>query len=223
MYYFNLKDKSIAEYKEKVLLGPTLPSHMILYDNIDDTFSRLAENDIQTMFDIQQILKNKKKLQYFSDLSGISPDILIVLKRQVNSYHPKAMLLSEYTCFDDSFLELLKREGYTTTENIYSSVYISESRKDLSNKLGVDIDLITQLAMLCDLCRLRYVGASFGILLANSSYSTIRTIKQADSKSMYLDLLHVNTENKYYKGKFGERDMIYLINDANFIPDIIQL
>ena len=84
-YYIDLKAIPIDEYNKSLKAADLLPSRMLLKENIDDIFHTLKTQNLETAADIQSALKNKKKVQDFSNKTGISEDYLKVLVREVNS------------------------------------------------------------------------------------------------------------------------------------------
>lgn len=222
-YYIDLSNVSLNAFKNKLKSSRLLPSQMILLEDIDRKFETFEAHGIRNMYELQQVLKNKDKINVFSKLTSLPVDYLTVLRREVNSYHPQARKLKDFTVLSSKTKKMLEEMGIKTTLQLYDKVASKTDRNNLKNEWGVDDLELLILAKLCDVSRLRYVNPAFATLLVNSNYDTVEKIKNADFNEVYEDLILVNGNKKFYKGRINLKDMEFLINDINHFQFTVSL
>jgi hypothetical protein len=129
-YYIDLNGISIDQYQEILRAADLLPSRMILKENIDEIFGLITEQGIATVADLQQALKNKNRLQCFSQQSGIPEDYLKILIREVNSYQPRPNKLSDFPGVAADVVHKLERAGIKNTMQLFDRVLTGLSKRE---------------------------------------------------------------------------------------------
>lgn len=221
-YYIDLSKISLDEFKSKLETSYLLPSQQILKDKINENFEKIKNTGIQSMQQLQQVLKTKERVNDFAKLTSLEVDYLTVLRRTVNSYHPEARKIKEFTCINEKTKKSLENIGIKTTLDLYDKIINIEERNKLKDELNIGNEEALLLAKITDVCRLRYVNHTFATLLVNSEYNTVEKIKKADYKEMYNDLMRLNQEKKIFNGKIGLNDMKFLVNDTTNISIDIE-
>lgn len=222
-YYIDLSNIPLDELKDKLKSSRLLPSQMILIDDIDRKFETLKAHGMENMFVLQLALKNKDKVNSFSKQTSLPVDYLTVLRREVNSYHPQARKLKDFAVLSSKTKKMLEDMGIKTTPQLYDKVVTKADRNNLKNELDVDDREMLILVKLCDVSRLRYVNPGFASLLVNSNYDTVEKIKNADFNELYENLMRVNENKKFYKGRINLKDMEFLVNDIKHVPFTVSL
>ncbi len=220
-YYTDLSKMSLQNLKNRIEQTRLLPSQQILLINLEDRISCIDSQGISDVEALKQVLKAKDKLIKFAKQSKIDVDFLNVLRREINSYHPKTRKLSDYPAIKDSTKELLIQSGLKTSKDLYKRISTIEEREVFASELNLKAEEVLELTKLVDVSRLRYVNGPFASLLLQSSYDTMKKIKEADPEALYLELTKLNQGKKIYKAVIGRPDMKYFVEDqANVSFDI---
>jgi len=221
-YYINLTDITINELKEKLLNTDILPSHTILKENIENNFDIIKKNNIKNLEELKNTLKTKKSIEIFSTTTQISIDYLVILRREINSYHPQERKIKDFQILNDTTKNKLINIGLKTTYQVYPHINTPNNRIQFQKKIGVSDEEILKLTMIVDLTRLRYVNHTFAELLIYSQYNTTEKIKAADYNELYKELKTINEKNKVYNGKIGLKDIKFLIDDWVYSHNAIE-
>lgn len=221
-YYYDFKSLTISKLKEKIKNTELLPSQKILLEKIDERFDLIKSQNINNLFELQEILKTKEKTKEFSRKTGLPEEYLIVLRREVNSYQAKSRKLSEFPSMKKEIIEKLAKKGIKDTGELFDFVATRKSREDLEKELNLSNDDVIVLSKLTDVSRLRYVGPNFATLLVSTEYDTVEKVQKADYNKLYESLININKKEEYYKGNIGLNDMKFFVNDANFFPLVVE-
>jgi hypothetical protein len=95
-YYLDLGKFSLKKLKGLLKSTRLLPSQQILQEKIDERFACLEGNGIENLEQLQKALKTKSAVQSFAEATGLPPDYLTILRREVNSYLPKPVDLKDF-------------------------------------------------------------------------------------------------------------------------------
>jgi hypothetical protein len=221
-YYIDLTRISLDKLKEKLKTEDLLPSQQILKKNIDERFEIIKSQNLKTVSDLKSALKTKKEVKQFSSKTSLPENFLIVLRREINSYHPQPRKIEDFPEISDSTKKKLQNMGIKTTIELYDMIITKEKRKKLEKELKISNEEILLLTKLTDLSRIRYVNQTFATLLTNSEYDTVKKIKKADYKKLYESLLKINESKNIFKGKIKIKDMNFLIKEAMIVPVEIE-
>jgi hypothetical protein len=221
-YYIDLKKISLSKYEKELETAELLPSRKIIQENLKNRFMILAEHGIKSLSDLLTTLKTPEKIKAFALKSGVPEDYLVILKREVASFLPKPVNLADFPGVSKAALVTLKKIGIKNTKELFDLVKTEASRKDLSRKIGISDKEILELTKLTDLSRIRWVGANFSRLLADSACDTLEKVANADYKTLYNAVIKINEEKKYFKGKFGLNDMKLCIIAAKSVPVAVK-
>lgn len=222
-YYIDLLTVSIDDYRERLRNTDLLPSQKILHENMDNHFDTLKKCGITNLFELQKVLKTKKNLGEFCGKSGISEDYLTILRRDVNSFHPKAKNITEFPEVDPAIVEKLAAMGIKNTIHLFDRVRTTDERQTLSAELGCSEDVILDLARLTDLSRIKWVGPLFARMLIVAGYYNAKQISQANGDEINNKIKEINKDNKYYKANnIGIKDMELLVKVAADVTEEIM-
>ena len=95
-YYTDLNKFSIMEMKDLLQHVRLLPSQQILREEIHHRFACLQQHGIENLAQLQRALKTKTNITSFALQTGLPVDYLTILRREVNSYHPKPISLRDF-------------------------------------------------------------------------------------------------------------------------------
>lgn len=221
-YYIDLKNISLDEYKEILKSADLLPSRMILKTNIDEIFSIIQTQEIENVDELQKVLRNKIKLQDFSQKSGIEENYLKILIRETNSYRQSPNKIKDFPGLSENVIVKLENLGIKNTLHLFDKILTSQRRKELSNQTGISEKEILRLAKLTDLSRIRWVNHTFAYVLLEAGYDTAEKIACADYKKLYEKVRRLNEEREIYKGHIGLHDMKLCVEAAKDVSFEIE-
>ena len=213
-YSVDLSTISISDYKAKLLVAHLTPSQKILLDRIDERLEALEAEGIDDLHELKQTLKTKARVAAFAAKTGLPEDWLTVLRREVNSRHPKPRKLCDFPCIPIGTVAELEEMGVKTTVQLFDLVKTLSARAELRSRLDATDDDLLLLAKLADLCRLRYVNHTFATLLVHSAYDTVERLREADGETLHANLTELNRDGAFFKGAIGLNDMRFLVAEA---------
>jgi hypothetical protein len=217
-YYIDLGSISLDTYQKRLETTDLLPSQQLLKIDIEEKFKEIKSHSIINMFQLQQTLKTKEKVKQFSEMTLLPIDYLTVLRREINSYHPRPRKIKDFPGLSSKLKEKLVQIGVQTTVMLYDKTATISERDKLKKEIGATEREALLLTKLADVCRLRYVNETFATLLVSSEYDTVARIKQADYRQLCEALLALNADGRYFKGKFGQKDMKFLVDECLYMP-----
>jgi hypothetical protein len=206
------------EYSEILRSADLLPSQMILKENIDEIFGRIKMQGIESVEDLRKALGSKKKLQRFSEQSGISEDYLKILIRDVNSYRQRPSKIRDFPDVSKDNILKLEGLGITNTPQLYDRILTPQSRSELSSQTGIGKGDLLKLAKLTDLCRIRWVSHTFSHVLLEAGCDTAEQVANADYSQLYEQVKKLNDERRIFRGHIGLHDMKLCVEAARELP-----
>lgn len=216
-YYINFSKITLDKFKMMLESTYLLPSQQILKDKMDSRFEVIKSQDINNLEQLKQALKNKNKINSFSKETSLPVDYLTVLRRVINSYHPTPRKIKDFIELSKETKDKLENMDIKTTPQLYDKLAAKVDRNTMKKELDVDDEEILLLAKLADVSRLRYVNPAFATLLVNSDYDTVSNIRNADYQELYKELVRINEDKKFYKGRINLKDMKFLVNDTEHL------
>ena len=82
--------------------------------------------------------------------------------------------------------------GYDSAEKLFEAVLTPKSREELATSLGVEKNVIIQLANRADLARIKGIAGVYGDLLEEAGVDTVKELKGRTAENLYAKLLEVN-------------------------------
>jgi len=213
-YYIDLKAISIDDYKAILKTADLLPSRMVLKENIDPIFNILKTHKLETVEDLQNALKNNKKVQDFSNSTGIPEDYLKILVREINSSHPKPNLIKDFPGVAPDVAQKLETAGIKNTLQLFNRVLTPQSRADLSRQTGIEMDQLMKLTRLTDLSRIRWVNHTFAVVLLEAGYDSAEKVAGADYNALHQSVKALNEQRHFYQGNVGLHDIKLCVEAA---------
>lgn len=206
-YYRDLSLIDIDQFKSKLMKTDLLPSQKLLGENIPENMKIIKKQGITDLEQLQMTLKTKPSVEQFSELTGLSVEYLTLLRREVNSYHPKPINIKDYPGVEKELVEKLSGLGIKNTKQLFPKIFNKKLREDFVNQNNFKKEEILELTYYTDLARLKWVGAKFAKLLIESGYTSISKIKKSDPDKFLKKLYTTNEKKELYKGGHGEDDL----------------
>ncbi len=208
-YNIDFESMTLNALKTLIISTDLVPSRLMLLEFIDEHFEKISSMGIKTADSLIMILKNKKKLEEFSNETGIDQEYLILLIREFNGYLKQANKWKNFDLLPDSLIYSLAQMKISDTKQYYEAYYansdcLSPFKKDT-------LDLLLSLA---DLSRIRWVNHTFASVLYNIGYLSANDVSSAGAHTLFDEVNEYNHNHKLYKGTIGLRDMERVIHAA---------
>ncbi len=215
-YHIKAEEITLDGLKARIIETDLVPSRKMLLDDIDENFSKLERSGLKTMADFRKAAKTKKSTDALYKQTAIGVEYLTLLRREVESYFPKAFPLSDFTWLDPEGIAQLIESGYKNTALLFEA--IEASGKDAVLKAArTEPAFAAELHSLVCLTRIQWVSPLTAKMLFEAGYPDVKSIAEADAEKLSATIDAVNTANKYFKGKIGLRDVNRLVKSAGYI------
>jgi len=215
--FLNAENVSLDDLQKRIKETDLVPSRCSLLEDIDEKFLKLKANGFVTLADLRRDLKNSKKIPALSKRIGIDPAYLTLLRREIESYFPKAYAISDFDWFLKKDLDTMERKGLKNTLLLQEALDTPGKREEMVTTLGLDADFIDSISALVDLTRIQWISPVAARMLVSAGYKNVKSISNANPDKLCSELDRVNKENKYFKGTIGLRDVRRLVKAASYI------
>ncbi|KLK87648.1 hypothetical protein SZ63_10140 [Methanoculleus sediminis] len=216
-YNIDAEKVRLDDLQKRIEETDLVPSRSSLLEEIDGTFSKLKAHGFATLADLRKALKNPKKIPALSKETGVDTAYLTLLRREIESYFPKAHPVGAFDWFRKTDLDNLESRGLKNTALLYETLASPEKREETAIVLGVDAEFIDSIYALADLTRIQWVSPTAARMLVSAGYTDAKAVSAADPEELCSDLDRVNKEHNYFKGTIGLRDIRRLVKAASYV------
>lgn len=184
-----------------------VPSRMKLLDDIDEKFNMLESCGYNTPEKLRKALKSKKQIDLLQQKIGISEDYLKLLKREIESYFPKKIKITEFIYADKTVID------QCVHEDINDSLTFYELYKDKT----IEDNALKKLYDQVRLTRIQWVSPMAAEMFISAGYTNPESIKNANAEKFCSDVMEINKDKKFFNGNIGLRDMKRVILSAGYV------
>ncbi|OJF92407.1 DUF4332 domain-containing protein [Alkalibacterium sp. 20] len=216
-YYIDEDKVTLDNLQNRIEETDLVPSRILLLEKIDKQFVKLKEHGFFTLKDLRKGLENKKDIPTLSKKTGIDHDYLVLLRREIEGYFPKACQLNSFDWLPQKDIAKLETLDYKNSVLLFEALSLSEKKTEIINDYGFEPEFIESIHNLLDLTRIQWVSPNFARMLVSAGYTNVRMVSMADADELCSKLDKVNKENKYFKGKIGLRDIKRLVKAASYV------
>ena len=221
-YHVDLERFSLKKFRHILETGDVLPSHRILKDKIAERFAALESMGIGNLQELIEALSTKKKIERFSQASGLSQDYLEILKRRTRIYTPKPIALQDFPGIDPKYVKRLAALGIKQTRQLFERARSRKERAELSRLANVPGGVLVELVKLSDLARAGYVGPIFARLIYETGADTLDKLSRQSPETLYEKLIAINDKQKLTRASFLVKDVASCIEIAQALPKVIE-
>lgn len=221
-YGIDLEGFSLARFRNTLETGDLLPGRQILKEDIPARFAVLESMGICNLKELIDALKSKKRVEAFSQQSGLPVDYLVILRREANSYVPKPVNLGALPGVDPVYMERLAALGIKHTKHLFERGRTKSERVDLSGLAEVPGDDLLELVSLSDLARVSGVGPVFARLLYEAGASTVEELAACSAEELSGRLVVVVQEMGHTEAMVPLKDVRHCIDAAGALPKVIE-
>ncbi|MCR3923234.1 MAG: DUF4332 domain-containing protein [Firmicutes bacterium] len=216
-YYIDAKKVELEDLMFRITESDLVPSRRKLLEDIEVNLNKLKEYGIYTMADLRKSIKNPKKIASLAEKTHIEIQYLTLLRREVESYFPKAYPLSVFDWLEKNQITKLERKGYKNTALLYEAFEIPSKREEITALTGPEKAFAEEIFILVDLIRIQWVSPIFSKVLVEAGYNNAKSIAEANAKELHEAVEKTNKKGRYFKGKIGIRDIARLIKSASYL------
>jgi hypothetical protein len=209
-YCFDAETIRLAALKERIVTTDLVPSREAIKDGLDDVLSKLNGLGIQNLANLRKELKDNKRLFAIAGQTGIDKDHLALLRREAESYFPKPFSLKEFDWIPAEEIAKLEAAGIKTAADLFEN-------PEKARGTGVPAGHLDHLMKCCDLTRIQWVSPLTARMLIAAGYETPASVAGAVPEALDTGMQAVNTENTWFKGRIGLRDIKRLIDAARYV------
>ena len=216
-FSFDLSNVDLNKIRLLILNKKLLPARKILLDSIDQQFYIIDRLGIKNLKDLLYVLSTKRKIQTFSERSGIDIEYLKILKREAGSYIPKPVKFQSLTDVDNSIIEKLETINISTNKDLLEHIFSEDELQDLSDSLSIDFYLLNELLSLSDLSRIPGVGPVFAKILLAAGISSLDDFRNIPPESILKKANEIIERDKITKAKLTIKDIEYSKELSQFL------
>jgi hypothetical protein len=216
-YYIDANTVKLEDLMSRITEADLVPSRRKLLEDIEINFDKLHKKGIFTLADLRKSIKNPKKIVPLAEKTNIEIEYLTLLRREVESYFPKAYILSSFGWLEKNQITKLERKGYKNSALLYEAFEIPSQREEIITSTGLEKNFADDIFALVDLTRIQWVSPIFSKVLVDAGYKSAKLIAQANAKELHEAIEKINKEGQYFKGKIGIRDIARLIKSASYL------
>ncbi|MBA4317166.1 MAG: hypothetical protein C0412_02090 [Flavobacterium sp.] len=216
-YYIDETKFSLKDLQKRIEETDLIPSRISLLENIETVFEELKKQGIKTLADLRKQLKTPQSINAFSIKSSLDEKYLSMLRREVESYFPKAFSINKFTWLSKKECEKLTAAGLNNTKKAYETLSPKDKVKKISAEYKIDTTFLDMILNLVDLTRIQWTSSLFARMLYEAGYNTSKKVARADAEELCNAVDSINKKGKYFNGKIGLRDIKRLINSAKYV------
>lgn len=217
-YYIDASKVKLQDLLSRIAESDLVPSRSMLLEDIEENFSKLKTAGVLTLADFRKSVKNPKKIGVLAQKASIATEYLVLLRREVEGYFPKAFPLSAFDWLDKGQIAKLENKGYKNTASLYEALELPSKRKELIESTGLEQDFIDEMLALTGLTRIQWVNPTFAKILVDAGYTHAKSIAEANAEDLHGAIVMINDKGRYFRGKIGLRDIRRLVKAAAYVP-----
>jgi hypothetical protein len=183
-YNIDAENISLDELRKRIEETDLVPSRASLLNGIKVKFNALEQQGITTLTRLRNELKNAKRLEAVSKLTGIETQYLIILRREIESYFPKPIALKAFDWFPQGEIAKLEACGLRDTATLHKAASSIESRTEIAKLTDVDAAILEALIRLAGLTRVQWVSPTFARMLVEAGYDSASKVAAAGAEKL---------------------------------------
>lgn len=216
-YHIDAESVSMEDVQKRMEATDLVPSRAALLEQIGPKIKALKQQGITTLAHLRNELKNSRRLEAVSQATGIDPQYLTLLRREIEGYFPKPVALKTFDWLPGREIAKLERTGICDTAALYETTNSRQKRTALAKSIGMDGATLETLAQLADLTRVQWVSPTAARMLLEAGCKSPSELAKAEAGELDKAFTRVNTGNRLFKGRIGLRDIKRLIQAARYV------
>jgi hypothetical protein len=215
-YHIPAESITLETLKERILTSHLVPSRSCLKTKAENIFSKIAAWGITNLAELRKALHTKSKQEKFAAETQISIEYLTLLRREMESWFPKAIPMKEFAWLSAEIITALEQEGVINTEILY--LLFEKDEDKMSQITGIDKEILKKLKSVSDLCRVQWTNATAAEMLLLAGIDSAQALADSDAEILYTQIDDINRKYGFFKGKIGQSDIRRWIFSASWLP-----
>jgi hypothetical protein len=223
-YNMDLELFSLAQLQQLCEAGDLLPSERILGEEVAARFAVLESMGITHLAGLTRALSTKKKLQRFSQQSGLPVDYLTILRRRAGFYAPRPVQLAQLPGIDPEHVACLAGLGIKDSRQLFGRGRSERDRELLAYLAGVPDNAILELVKLSDLVRAPFVGPVYARLFYEAGFDTLEKLAASAPEELVAGMHAANEEKKLTRAALptSAAEMASFLEIVRMIPFVVE-
>lgn len=214
-YHIDFNSYTLKNFKKSLSHRDMIPSRQILKENLDENFKIFEQLGFKVVQDLLDAIKTKEKMSQFAEDMELPEGYLVILRREINSFHPSPVKLANIPGININVLKALDKEGIKNSRNMFDSAENLKMQMDLAKRTALSLNDIEEVASLSDLCRAYGVGPVFARILYDIGIKNLKDLVSRKPEKI-IDIYEDSTGKK---ADFGENDLKLTIDIAKQLID----
>jgi hypothetical protein len=216
-YHIDAENIGLDDLQKRIEGTDLVPSRASLLDGLKMKLRALEQQGITTLASLRNELKNAKRREALSNVTGIDVQYLILLRREIEGYFPKPSALKAFDWLPKEEIAKLEENEIRDTAALYQAAVSVADGTELAESTGVDAAVLEALVRLAGLTRIQWVSPIAARMLVEAGYDSAAKVATADSEELCQALVRVNEGDRFFKGKIGLRDIKRLVRAASYV------
>ncbi len=218
-YQIDLEKYTLQKFFNNLKIREMIPSRKMLKDELEKRFKILTQNNISNLNELIEALKTNQKIASFAEVTGLDQEYLILLNREVKSFHPNPIRLDKFSELEKNDLKGLESLGIKNTKHMINQAGKKEQRIQLSKETGIPLNRLEKIVCLSDLVRAYGVGPVFAQMIYNMGIYSIKELVETTAEQ----LIRLYEEKTQKKADFGSNEIQFSLELAKDLEQTIEL
>jgi hypothetical protein len=216
-YFLNPANYNLTRVATRIRNTDLTPGIHPIKADLDTILDKLRKAGITGLADLRASIKTKAKALKLAADAEISPETMILLRREVEGWFRDKVSIDEFSWIDTTILNRLKNNNMVTIDEVYDQWNSIAGREALQALFRNEKEALVNFCRVIDLTRIRWVSPVVARILVEAGYDSVDKIRKADVEELAGRFDECNKRNRYFKGKIGVRDMKRLIDEARYV------
>ncbi len=209
-YHIDAEKVSLTSFHASLKSRDLVPSRAVLKENCTKRFKIIALAGVNSLSDLIDNLKTKKKIEEFSNRTGLNIEYLTLLKREASSLFPNPIQLKSFPSVRPQTLQKLETGGIKNSKQLFDKVQFGGALEEICSKTGLKQSELEELYQLSDLSRLYGVGPVFARILYDIGIRSVKMFLEHGAD----EIVRIYEIKKGIKADFSARDIQFALELA---------
>jgi hypothetical protein len=200
-YHIDGRKVSLDDLFDRIEGADLVPSRAMLMKGISDAKKLLRQQGLETLSGLRDEIKNPKRLSALAEKTGIKPEYLTLLRREIEGYFPKPFPIKSLTWLPKHDIAKLAKHGICDTAAVYESTINGKARADLSKKTGISGSALLLVLQLSELTRVQWVNPTTAMMLHEAGCHGVSELAKAKADELHENLDRINLEKNILRAK----------------------
>jgi len=218
-YQIDLEKYSLQKFKKSLQTRDLIPSRSSLKEGLDKRIRVLENYGITNLKELTNALKTKKKVELFSQETGLSIEYLTLLNREAKSYLSKPIRLDKFPGAQTEYLDRLDNAGIRNSKQLFIKAQNKDRRERLARETDIPMETLNELIGLSDLSRIYGVGPVFARMMYDVGIKSVKEFVEYTAE----DFIRIYEEQTQKKADFGVGEIEFSLELAKELDIALEI